>query len=130
MSWHLASISSSGSSPFARTATHSSIGSSVEARWSARFGDLRCVGGVGQRHAVEETSRRRRVDGVADDARSAIRYVPSRGRRVDGVRDVELCLWRCSAGESQQKSSQTLICALRFYQAVSGHLKALGFLQR
>ena len=38
MSWHLASMSSSGSSPLARTATHSSMGSSVDARWSARFG--------------------------------------------------------------------------------------------
>ena len=31
-------MSSSGSSPLARTATHSSMGSSVDARWSARFG--------------------------------------------------------------------------------------------
>ena len=49
----------------ARTATHSSMGSSVDARWSARFGAAlsvraTCVWG-GPRHAP----RRRRVDGVA-----------------------------------------------------------------
>ena len=119
MSWHLASISSSGSSPFARTATHSSMGASADARWSARFGAALRVratcacGAAGERvgggvvHYM--TSRRRRVDGVADDARSAVRYVPSRGRRVDGVWDVERCVQICSAGESEQKSSRTLI---------------------
>ena len=119
MSWHLASISSSGSSPFASTATHSSMGSWVDARWSARFGVALSVsatcacGAAGERvgGAVVRymTSRRRRVDGVADDARSAVRYVPSRGRRVDGVWDVERCVQICSAGESEQKSSRTLI---------------------
>ena len=85
----------------------------MDARWSARFGAARSV----------------RATCVVKVA--LVRDAPaSRRRRVDGVWDVERCVEICSAGESRQKSSQTLICALRFYQAVSGHLKALGFLQR
>ena len=141
MSWHLASISSSGSSPLARTATHSSMGSSVDARWSARFGvalsvSATCacgvagerVGGVVRHHPP---SRRRRVDGVADDARTRcpLRAVgrTSRRRRFGTWNGA----WRFVLPENPGRSrGETIDLSAAVYKSVRGHLEAIALLQR
>ena len=120
MSWHLASISSSGSSPFARTATHSSMGSSVDARWSARFGAALSVRATCARGRLLQAVHAD-VASTAD-AMSAVHDAPSReDRRVvpDGV-DATIgaprgCVWKGVLPENPGRSHQNLLnCALRF----------------
>ena len=46
------------------------------------------------------------------------------------MRDVERGVEICSAGESEQESSKTLIGALRYYEPMRSHLEAIALLQR
>ena len=117
------------------------MGSSVDARWSARFGVAlsvratcacgaagECGGGV-VRHYTQ--SGRSRVDGVSDDARSALSVTHRRADVASTACGTWNGVWRFvlreNPGRSHQKTGDS--CAA-LYESMRGHLEAVALLER